>query len=125
MGRVPKQSEPARRQEVLPLPEPKAALRAYYASNRLESPMGGYLEVLGVHPLEDGSAKVILECSTSSLRFELPIPAATRTEKAKVKQALADGVDPSCPRHAREIRLSREGRQLVCQRCGVAFGRAE
>ncbi len=124
MGRAPKKADTGGRPSGLPLPDPKGALKAFYAGTRLESPVGGFLEVLGVHSLEDGSATVILECSTSSIRFELPIKAATRTEKAKVKQALADGSDPTCPRHGSEQRLFREGSLLVCHLCGIPFGKA-
>lgn len=125
MGRAPKKVDQRKRSGGLPLPDPKGALKSFYAGTRLASPMGGYLELLGVHPLDDGSAKLILECNTSSLRFELPIRAATRTEKTKVKQALAQGEDPFCPRHGPAQRLAREGSQLVCPLCGVRFGKAE
>ena len=87
--------------------------------------MGGYLEILGVYALDDGSARLILECNTSSIRFDLPIRAATRTEKTKVKQSLAEGLDPHCPRHGAQQRLFRERSLLVCPLCGVPFGKAE
>ena len=109
----------------LALPDPKGTAKLFYAGQRMESPVGGVLEILGVHALEDGSARVILECNASSIRFELPIKAATRGEKTKVKEMIAEGVDPTCPRHGGETRLHREGRSLVCHRCGIPFGKAE
>ena len=124
MGRAPKHAE-SERAKGLPHPDPKGALKAFYAGQRLESPVGGFLEILGVHSLEGGSAELILECSSSSIRFQLPIKAATRTEKQKVKQALAEGDDPWCPRHGEAKRLYREGILLVCHACGVPFGKAE
>ncbi len=88
------------------------------------SPVGGVLEVLRVQRVGDGSAKLILECNSSSLRYELPIKKATRTEKTKVKQSLLEGIDPTCPRHGESRRLTRVGPTLVCPACGVTFGRA-
>ena len=124
MGRAPKHAASGRANG-LPHPDPKGALKAFYAGQRLESPVGGFLEILGVHGLEDGSAKLILECSSSSIRFELPIKGATRTEKQKVKQALAEDADPFCPRHGETERLQREGISLVCGACGIPYGKAE
>ena len=125
MGRAPRRDVKEEAPPGMPLPDPKKSLKAYYAGARLESPMGGYLEVLGVHSEDDGSARVILECSASSLRFELPIKRATRTEKAKVKKSLEEGRDPSCPRHGEDQRLARVGAYLVCAPCGVRFGKAD
>ena len=48
----------------LELPKPKETLAAYYARGRMTSPVGGVLQVLGVHALADGSATLILECNT-------------------------------------------------------------
>lgn len=109
----------------LPLPDSKSVLKSFYAGNRMDSPLGGFLEVLGIHALDDGSAAAILECSTSSIRFELPITAATRTERAKVKAMLSEGIDPTCPRHGAEQRLFRERAQWVCPLCEVPFGKAD
>ncbi len=126
MGRATRQ-ETERQQEArpLPLPEAKGSLKAFYAGARMASPVGGFLEVLRVHPSDDGSAKVILECSTSSLRFEMPIKKATRTERAKIKQSLSEGADPDCPRHGEGHRLTRAGNSLYCGACGIPFGKAE
>ena len=73
---------------------------------------------------DDGTGRAILECSTSSLRFELTIKKATRTEKQKVKEAQAAGSDPTCPRHGSDQRLSRLGSYWFCPQCGVRYGRA-
>ncbi len=110
--------------EALPLENQKRLLKQYYAGQRMESPNGGFLMLLGVRSEEDGSAAGIFECSVSSLRYELTIPKATRTERKKVKDVLDTGTDADCPRHGRGTRLSRAGKDLVCRSCGVAFGRA-
>lgn len=103
----------------------KQLLRRYYAGGRMDSPMGGFLEPLGVTPQGDGSGMALFECSTSSLRFTLTIPKATRTETKAVKDALAAGDDPACPRHVDPPRkLQRVGGQLVCAACGVRYGKA-
>ncbi len=86
--------------------------------------MGGFLELLGVRPGEDGKSIAFFECSASSLRYALAIPKATRTERRKVKEIQNDGDDPDCPRHGDGTRLVRAGRDLVCPLCGVAYGRA-
>jgi hypothetical protein len=124
MKRAPRHNETEEAAGGLALPDPKTTLKAYYAGNRMESPVGGVLEVLRVQPVEDGSAKLLLECNSSSLRYELPIKKATRTEKTKVKQRLLDGIDPTCPRHGEGWRLTRVGPTLVCPACGVPFGKA-
>ena len=125
MTRATRRQKPEEGPSGYPLPNEKAYLKTYYAGGRMESPVGGVLEVLGVRPNDDGSAMVILECNASSLRYELPIKAATRTEKAKVRQSLEKGADPHCPRHGPARRLSRVGANLVCVACGVRFGKAE
>lgn len=100
-------------------------LRRYYAGKRLPSPMGGFLEPLRVRAEDDGSGSALFECSTSSLRFELHIPKATRTERQKVKAQQDAGEDPTCPRHDDPPRrLQRVGTWLVCPACGVRFGRS-
>lgn len=85
--------------------------------------MGGYLDILGVREGADGIGKVMLECNTSSLRFVLEVPKATRTERAKVKEVVEAGDDPTCPRHGPYQRLARSGKNWICPLCGVSFGR--
>jgi hypothetical protein len=102
----------------------KQLLRRHYAGQRLASPMGGFLEPLRVRSEDDGSGTALFECSTSSLRFALPIPKATRTERQKVKGQQDAGEDPTCPRHDDPPRrLQRVGSHLVCPACGVRYGR--
>jgi hypothetical protein len=108
----------------IPLARDKKLLRRYYAGERLRSPLGGYLDVLGIREAEGGEGRVLLECNTSSLRFVLMVPKAARTELAKVKEVLEAGEDPTCPRHGPYQRLSRSGRQWICPLCGVAFGKS-
>jgi hypothetical protein len=107
----------------LPVPEPKKLQKRYYAGLQLPSPQGGFLELLRVRPEGDKSATALFECNTSSLRYSLPIPAATRAERKKVKEQQEEGVDPNCPRHGPGTRLSRVGSELVCSLCGVAYGK--
>lgn len=100
-------------------------MKAYYASAHLPSPMGGFLEPLTVRQESNGSGTILLECSSSSLRFELSVPKASRDEKAQVKAAQEAGDMPVCPRcESPTQRLQRIGGRLVCPRCGVRFGRA-
>ena len=110
--------------DALQLDNEKDVLKAYYAGQRIESPMGGYLMLLGIRAVEGGGAIAIFECSASSLRFEVEIPKATRTERKKVREVLDDGDDPDCPRHGAGQRLVRAGKDLVCTACGVAYARA-
>jgi len=98
-------------------------LKEYYAGQRMESPNGGFLILLGIRPQEGGKAVGVFECSASSLRYEIVIPKATRTERKKVRDILQQGEDPDCPRHGPDFRLARAGKNLVCSRCGVAYAR--
>ncbi|HET9949636.1 MAG TPA: hypothetical protein VFQ22_11985 [Longimicrobiales bacterium] len=107
----------------LRLENEKQLLRKYYAGQRMESPNGGYLMLLGIRSGEGGSSVAIFECSASSLRYEIVIPKATRTERKKVKDALDAGQDPDCPRHGVGVRLVRAGRDLVCRECGISYAR--
>lgn len=109
----------------LELDNEKQLLKQYYAGARMESPNGGYLMLLGVRPLESGDAVGIFECSASSLRYEIEIPKATRTERKKVRDAMDEGEDPDCPRHGTGTRLVRAGRDLVCMSCGIAYARVQ
>lgn len=108
----------------LKLKNTKQLLSAFYAGQRLDSPNGGFLIPLAVTPREDGQAVALFECSASSLRYELVIPKATRTERKKVRDVMKEGDDPDCPRHGSGQRLVRVGKDLVCGLCGVAFARA-
>lgn len=102
----------------------KALLKAYYRSGHLPSPMGGFLEPLRVRTESDGSGTILLECSASSLRYELTVPKATRAERAAVKQAQEEGGALDCPRHEGPTqRLRRVEGHLVCPLCGVRYGR--
>ena len=101
----------------------KQLLKQYYAGQRMESPNGGFLILLGIRPQEGGKALGVFECSASSLRYEILIPKATRTERKKVRDALQEDRDPDCPRHGPDFQLSRAGKNLVCSRCGVAYAR--
>jgi hypothetical protein len=107
----------------IPLPKEKKLLQAYYAGERLPSPMGGHLDILGVREGEGGNGHVLLECNASSLRFVLVIPKANRAEKAKVKERLAEGDDPNCPRHGVHHPLSKTGKEWVCSLCAISFGK--
>jgi hypothetical protein len=86
--------------------------------------MGGQLDFLGVREGEGGTGQVLLECNTSSLRFVLVIPKATRTERTKVKERLAAGEDPFCPRHGVHQPLTRSGKEWMCTLCAVSFGKS-
>jgi hypothetical protein len=108
----------------IPLPKGKKVLERYYAGKRLGSPLGGFLDVLGVKEGKDGMGRVLLECNTSSLRFVLVVPKANRAEKATVKEALEAGDDLFCPRHAFYQRLSKSGKNWICPLCGVSYGKS-
>jgi hypothetical protein len=107
----------------IPLPKEKKLLQGYYAGDRLPSPMGGQLDLLGVREGDGGVGWVLLECNVSSLRYVLTIPKATRTERAKVKEAIEKGEEITCPRHGPYQRLSKSGKNWVCQECGVVYGK--
>ena len=110
--------------DVLQLDNEKQLLKMLYSGQQIPSPNGGFLMLLGVRTTSDGSALAIFECSVSSLRYELTIPKATRTERKKVKDELEAGSEPDCPRHGTGARLERAGKDLVCRACGVAYARA-
>ena len=101
----------------------KQLLRRYYEGRQIESPTGGFLMLLGVRPSDDGGATAIFECSASSLRYQVVIPKATRTERKKVKDALEAGEDPDCPRHGTGQRLVRAGKELTCPACGISYAK--
>ena len=108
----------------IPLPKDKKTLRRYYSGERLDSPMGGQLDLLGVREGADGSGRVLLECNVSSLRYVLRIPKATKNEKARVKEILERGEDVFCPRHGPHQRLTKSGKKWVCSLCGVPYGKS-
>lgn len=108
----------------IPLSRTKKVLEAYYAGKRLESPLGGQLDVLGVRESRTGVGEVLLECNTSSLRYVLKIPKATKPEQAEVKKILAAGDDIYCPRHDPRQRLVKSGKSWFCPLCGVAYGKS-
>ena len=109
--------------EALQIEKAKQLLKQYYTGQRMESPNGGFLILLGVRPQEGGAAVGVFECSASSLRYEIVIPKATRTERKKVRDVLQQGGESGCPRHGPDFRLMRAGKNLVCSRCGVAYAR--
>ena len=106
------------------LDNPKQLLKQFYAGQQMESPNGGFLMPLGVRSTDKGGAVGIFECSVSSLRYELAIPKATRTERKKVKDVVDAGGDPDCPRHGPGVKLRRAGKDLVCRSCGIAYAKA-
>jgi len=110
--------------EELQLENEKKLLQQYYAGQQVESPNGGFLMLLGIRSNEDGSATAIFECNVSSLRYEMVIPKATRTERKKARDVIKEGGDPHCPRHGPGRRLVRAGSDLVCPECGIAYAKA-
>ena len=58
-----KESPPGSPGNPIPLPKDKQVLEKYYAGKRLESPLGGQLDILGVREGEDGTGRVLLECN--------------------------------------------------------------
>ena len=109
--------------DALQLKNEKQLLTRYYAGAQMESPNGGFLMPLGIRARDDGSAIAMFECSASSLRYELTIPKGSRGERKTVKDVMASGAEPDCPRHGPEFRLARAGKNLVCVSCGIAYGR--
>jgi hypothetical protein len=108
----------------IPLPKTKKVLESYYAGKRLESPLGGHLDILGIREGKTGLGRVLMECNTSSLRFVLRIPKATKAEKSKVKEMIEAGDDLFCPRHGEDRRLSKSGKNWICSLCGVSYGKS-
>jgi hypothetical protein len=108
----------------IPLPKSKKVLERYYSGHRLESPLGGQFDILGIREAENKTGQILLECNTSSLRFVLVIPKATRTERSKIKADIEAGNDLYCPRHGEDQRLTKSGKDWVCALCGVAYGKS-
>ena len=109
--------------DVLQLENEKQVLKQYYGGHQIESPNGGFLMLLGIRGTSDG-AIAIFECSATSMRYEVSIPKATRTERKKVKDQLAERDDAECPRCGEGNRLGRVGPDLACGRCRVAYAKA-
>ncbi len=110
--------------EPLPLKDTKALAKEFYAGARMTSPLGGKLERLGFQALDDGSARLLFECAASSLRFEMVVPKGTRRDREKIKEQVANGEDPVCPRCFGRYPLDRVGKNMRCSHCGVSFGAA-
>lgn len=110
--------------ERLSLSDEDSLLRLYYDGGRLPSPSGGFLMVLGVRPEEDGSGSILLECTSSSLRYQMSVPKATRSERKKVRAMIDEGTDPNCPRHQSRF-LVRIRHDLACPDCGVRYAKAK
>jgi hypothetical protein len=108
---------------IMILADDKVLRRTFYGGQQIPSPNGGFLMQLGIRPGDGGGATVLFECSVSSLRYQMSIPKATRTERAKVKDAQGAGDDPDCPRHGPGQRLVRAGKLLVCAECGIGYGK--
>ena len=110
--------------DAYPLDNVKQLLKNFYAGQQIPSPNGGYLLLLGIRPGENGACQAFFECSSSSLRYQMEIPKATRTERKKVKEILDSGDDPDCPRHGPGHRMVRAGKDVVCSLCGIPFAKA-
>ena len=108
----------------LTLPDEDRLLRLYYDGGRLPSPSGGFLMVLGVRPEDEGSGSILLECTSSSLRYQMRVPKATRSERKKVRAMIDEGSDPKCPRHQGQF-LVRIRHDLACANCGVRYAKAK
>ena len=108
----------------LTLSDEESLLRLYYDGGRLPSPSGGFLMVLGVQPKGEGSGSILLECTSSSLRYQMSVPKATRSERKKVRAMIDEGSDPKCPRHEGQL-LVRIRHDLACASCGVRYAKAK
>jgi len=106
------------------LAEEGTLLALYYDGARVPSPAGGFLMALGVRPEDDGSGSILLECNSSSLRYEMSVPKATRSERKRVRDMIAEGDDPKCPRHQGQL-LTRIRHDLACTKCGVRYAKAK
>jgi hypothetical protein len=108
----------------LTVPDEDSLLSLYYAGGRLPSPSGGFLMVLGVRPEDEGSGSLLLECTSSSLRYQMIVPKATRSERKKVRAMIDEDSDPKCPRHQGQL-LVRIRHDLACPKCGVRYAKAK
>lgn len=116
--------EPATSEGIALTSNVKALREAYYTGARLPSPNDdGFLEPIGVRSNDNQTGTVLLECSVSSLRYELGIPRATTAERELVREQQERAIEPTCPRHTDPPRrLQRSGTALVCAACGVRYG---
>ena len=108
----------AENEQRLALPDEDDLLAIYYEGGRLPSPFGGFLMVLGVRPVDEGAGSLLLECTASSLRYQMSVPKATRAERKKVRGMIDAGSDPECPRHLGQL-LMRIRHDFACSRCGM------
>ena len=123
-GPLLERSETAAGHQRLALPDEETMLGLYYDGARLPSPAGGFLMVLGVQAEDEGSGSILLECTSSSLRYEITVPKAKRSERKKVRDMIAEGSDPTCPRHQGQV-LTRIRHDLACAKCGVRYAKAK
>jgi len=135
-------SKSAERESGKPLPKPASAKPArigfgaqalkngrtmeqlYCSDRQLPSPMDGSLAYLGVRAEPDGTSTVLFECTRSALRFELPMRNSSWRERRKVKEQVADGLEPLCPRAEPGPVLQRRENYWYCPRCNIKFGLA-
>ncbi len=107
---------------VADLGDVKKMEKLFCSGESLPSPAGGMLVRLGARPEPDGTSWVLLECPSSSLRFQLPIRKATKGEKVKVQAQLDAGEVSLCPRGGLGPPLVRRGKDLYCPRCNIKYG---
>lgn len=98
-------------------------LARYYAGEAVPCPVdcGDEAEAVRVTTAETGEGVIWMECGGCAQRRRYTAPPATAEERRRVREAVADGREPMCPRHDRPTALRRRGRQLVCPRCGVCY----
>ncbi len=107
------------------VPEIKKAERLHCSGRQVPSPMGGFLMDLCVRDEPDGTSTVLFECTTSALRYELPMRTSTWRERRKVRLQAEEGLEPLCPRGGQPgPSMERRGKNFHCPRCKVMFGRA-
>lgn len=100
------------------------AIRRYYAGESVPCPVGcgGVAEAVRVSTTPAGGGEIWLECTACAQRERYEVPPATDLERRRVMQALAEGREVVCPRHAAVVGLRKRGRQLACPACGVVYG---
>jgi len=98
-------------------------LKHYFAGEMVPCPVGcgGFSEVVRVSTQDDGAGEVWFECLSCAQRKMFVIPPATMEERKSIFAALEAGLEPTCPRHTKQVPLRRRGRDFVCPECGVAF----